>query len=221
MPINHLPAPAWTLTAMEVAAWRNIPTSAASDELNRAGTVDAGIRPINRNGRLAGIAVTVRVPAGDNLALHHAVSRRADGCVLMVDAGGYDRTAVWGGILHKAAEKAGYVAVVVDGCIRDSVEIAASKVSCYARGVVPAGPHKIGGGEINAVIQLGGTVVRPGDIVLADEDGIAIVPFDDRAKVLQRAQARLAMEAEIIGRIEGGEHTIDIMGLGADRASSG
>src|SRR5687768_1943770 len=208
------------LADVELAEWRKIPAAVASDELNRTGTVDAGVRPITRNGPFVGPAVTVRVAAGDNLALHHAVSQPGHGCVLMIDAGGYDRAAVWGGILHKAAERAGYIAVVVDGCVRDSAEIADSKVSCYARGVVPAGPLKIGGGEINAVIELGGTMVRPGDIVLADEDGITIIPFDDRAKILRRAQARLAMERTILQRIEDGEYTIDIMGLRAGHANS-
>jgi 4-hydroxy-4-methyl-2-oxoglutarate aldolase len=201
------------LADAELAEWRKIPAAVASDELNRTGTVDAGVRPITRNGPFVGPAVTVRVAAGDNLALHHAVSQPGHGCVLMIDAGGYDRTAVWGGILHKAAEKAGYIAVVVDGCIRDSAEIAASKVSCYARGIVPAGPHKGWGGEINSTIQVGGAVVRPGDVVLADEDGIAIIPFVDRAAILDRAKARVAMEETIMQRIERGEKTVDILNL--------
>jgi RraA family protein len=201
------------LTEEEVAEWRKIPAAVASDELNRTATLDAGIRPVTRNGSFAGVAMTVRAAAGDNLALHHAVAQPGHGCVLMVDAGGYDRNAVWGGILQRAAEVAGFTAVVVDGCIRDSAEIAASKISCYARGIVPAGPHKGWGGEINGEIQVGGAVVRPGDVVIGDEDGVTIIPFADRAEVLVRAQARVAMEKEMIQRIGRGEKTIDILKL--------
>jgi RraA family protein len=211
--VQNFQAPTQSLTDAEFAEWRKIPAAIASDELNRASTIDAGIRPITRNAPFVGHATTVRVAAGDNLALHHAVSRAGHGRVLMVDAGGYNRTAVWGGILHKAAEKAGYIAIVIDGCIRDSAEIATSHVSCYARGIVPAGPHKGWGGEINNPIQVGGAVVRPGDIVLADEDGVAIIPFADQAAVLERAKARVAMEEAIVARIEHGETTVDILKL--------
>jgi 4-hydroxy-4-methyl-2-oxoglutarate aldolase len=211
--VHNFPASTQTLTDRELDEWRRIPAAIASDELNRSCTVDAGIRPITHNGPFVGPAVTVRVAAGDNLALHHAVSQPGHGRVLMVDAAGYDRAAVWGGILHRAAEKAGYIAIVVDGCIRDSAEIAASKISCYARGIVPAGPHKGWGGEINGVIQVGGAVVRPGDVVLADEDGVTIIPFADQAAVFERAKARVALEEAILQRIERGEKTVDIFEL--------
>jgi 4-hydroxy-4-methyl-2-oxoglutarate aldolase len=211
--VQNFQAPTRSLTDAELSAWRTIPAAVASDELNRTSTLDAGIRPMTRNGAFVGPAVTVRVAAGDNLALHHAVSQPGHGCVLMVDAGGYGRTAVWGGILHRAAEKAGYIAVVIDGCIRDSVEIGASNVSCYARGIVPAGPHKGWGGEINSAVQVGGAVVHPGDVVLADEDGVTIIPAADQAAVLERARARVEMEAGIMQRIERGEKTVDIFNL--------
>src|SRR5690606_18405294 len=118
--VRKFSAPSHSLTDAELAEWRQIPAAIASDELNRAGTGDASIRPITRTPPFVGLATTVRVAAGDNLALHHSVAEEGRGRVLMIDAGGYARNAVWGGLLHKAAEKAGYVAVVVDGCIRDS-----------------------------------------------------------------------------------------------------
>lgn len=206
-------SPAGSLSQTELEAWQHVPTTIASDELNRAAAMDAGIRPVTANGRMVGLATTVRVAAGDNLALHHAVSEIGEGRVLMVDAGGYDRAAVWGGILHKAAAMRGYCGVVIDGCIRDLTEIAASPLSCYARGIVAAGPQKGWGGEINATVQIGGAIVRPGDIVIGDEDGVAVIPYLDRATILEGCRRRLAAEAELLRRIENGETTAAILGL--------
>jgi RraA family protein len=202
-----------TLSEIEIAAWRVIPTAIASDDMNRTSTADAGIRPVTKLGPLVGLAVTVRVAAGDNLALHHAVSRPGHGKILVIDAGGYLRTAVWGGILHKAAEKQGYIGVIVDGCIRDVAEIRESRLACYTRGIVPAGPHKGWGGEINGPVQFGGVVVRPGDLVLGDEDGLAIVPYPERAAILEKCRARLANEASTLQRLDAGETTVQIFNL--------
>lgn len=205
--------PAHALTEQELRAWRAVPAAIASDELNRACTPDAGLKPVAAGGPLVGLACTVRTMAGDNLALHHAVARAVPGSVLMIDAGGYERSAVWGGILHKAAQMRGLAGIVVDGCIRDLADIRASPLACYARGAVPAGPHKGWGGEINGAIQIGGAVVRAGDLVIGDEDGLAIVPYEDRAAVLDRCLRRIAMEADMLRRIEAGETTVEIMGL--------
>ena len=209
--INAFPDHA--LTHAELEAWRAIPASIASDELNRASTPDAGLKKISSNTPLVGLAFTVRTMAGDNLALHHAVSRAVPGSILMIDAGGYDRNAVWGGILHTAARLRGVVGVVVDGCIRDVAEIRSSPVACYARGHVPAGPHKGWGGEINVTVQIGRAAVKAGDLVIGDEDGLTFIPFEDRAAVLERCRKRIAAEAEVVRRIEAGETTVEIMKL--------
>ena len=201
------------ITEAELREWRRMPTAVISDELNRTCTADAGIKPLTDTGPLVGPALTVRTMAGDNLALHHAVASLTPGMVLVIDAGGYHRNAVWGGILHKAAEKARAAGVIVDGAIRDLAEIRVSPVACYARSVVPAGPHKGWGGEINGCVQFGGTVVKAGDLVIGDDDGLAFVPYSTRAAILDRCRARIGMETEILRRIAAGEKTVDIMGL--------
>lgn len=207
--------PEHALSPAEVEKWRAVPAAIASDELNRSATPDAGLKRITPDAPLAGLAFTVRAMAGDNLALHHAVARAVPGSILMIDAGGYDRNAVWGGILHKMAQARGVAGVVVDGCVRDVAEIRASPVACYARGQVPAGPHKGWGGEINGNVQIGGAVVRPGDLVIGDEDGLAVIPFEDREAIYLRCRERMRAEAEIVRRIEAGETTVEIMKLSA------
>ena len=210
--LNDWPGTAVPPEAIE--GWRAIPTAIASDELERSGTADGGIAAIGPACRMVGPAFTVRAMVADNLAIHHAVSLAPPGVVLVIDGGGHHgRNAMWGGILHRAAELRGIAGVVVDGSVRDKAELAASAVPCFARAVVPAGPHKGFGGEINGPVQVGAAVVMPGDLVLGDEDGVAVVPAARAAGIHGRCLARIAAEAEILRRLEAGETTVAIMGL--------
>jgi 4-hydroxy-4-methyl-2-oxoglutarate aldolase len=209
--VNDLPQSNWPDALLK--AWRGIPTAIISDELNRAGTMDAGIKCLSSRASFAGPAMTVQTMAADNLAIHRAVSMAMRGAVLVVDAGGYDRNAVWGGILHRAAGIRGVAAVVIDGCVRDVAELRESALPCFARGVVPAGPHKGWGGVIGGPIQAGGCPVLPGDLIVGDEDGVAVVPADLAETLLQRCRERIEAEGVILARIEAGETTVEIFGL--------
>lgn len=202
------------LSEEELAAWREIPTAILSDEMNRTGTADSGLRPIGTvSTPVVGLAATVRAMAADNLALHHAVAVAPAGCVLMVDAGGYMRNAVWGGIMQRSAELRGVAAVVVDGCIRDSAELKVSSVPCYARGIVPAGPSKGWGGELNGTVSVGGCAVSPGDLIVCDEDGVAVIPPERRQGLIEACKTRIAAEQDTMRRLEAGETTVGIFGL--------
>jgi len=202
------------LAGDELDAWRCLATAIISDELNRSGTMDCGIRPIGPVDTVfVGPALTVRTMIGDNLAIHHAVAEAPAGAFLVIDAGGLGPNAVWGGVLQKAAEMRGVAAVVVDGCVRDTADIRASQVPCFARGTVPAGPQKAWGGEINGTISAGGCTVAAGDLIVADADGIAVVPMEGRSGIRARAQQRMRDEKAIIERLQAGETTVRIFGL--------
>lgn len=201
------------LDAEAVASWREVPTTIISDELNRAGTLAAAIRPISQAPSFVGEALPVQIMVGDNAALHYALEHVWPGAVLVVDARGHTDTAVWGGILHGAATARGVAAVVIDGSVRDVVELRRSAVPVFARGVVPAGPHKGFGGAIGAPIQCGGCAVAPGDLVRGDEDGVAIVPRARIASLLPRCRARMQRETEIVAGINDGKSTVELLGL--------
>lgn len=206
--------PASIATAEECATWRDMPTAIISDELNRFQAMDQGIRLIGPwREAVAGPALTVRSMGSDNLALHHAVANASPGMVLVAEAGQGGRNAVWGGILHRAAELRGVSAVIIDGFVRDSTELAQSNVPCYARGVVPAGPQKAWGGEVNGQISAGGCPISCGDMIVADRDGVAVVPQHLQAAVLEGCRKRLASEKLIMSRLEKGETTVEIFGL--------
>ncbi len=151
--------------------WSGIPTAVISDELNRSAGMSASIAPMSGASRFAGEAVTVHTMVGDNLALHVAAGRAPKGSVIVVNAGGYSRTAVWGEILHTCAEVRGVAAVVIDGVVRDRAVLSKSATPLFACGSAPNGPHKGWGGTINGVIQCGGIAVGPNDLLVGDADG--------------------------------------------------
>jgi len=192
-------------------AWRDVPTSIVSDELNRFGTVGHGVAPVRPDAAFVGEALTARVKAGDNAALHYAAAEIWPGAALMVDAGGYVETAVWGGILHRFALRQGAAGVVVDGAIRDVAELRASALPAYARGAVPQGPHKGWGGDVNGPIQCGGCPVMPGDLVIGDADGVVVIPRAMIESLLPRCRARMAMEAAVEAGIDQGKSTLELL----------
>jgi len=199
----------------DLRAWREIPTSIVSDELNRTAGMSAAIAPLSRSMRFAGEALTVRVMVGDNLALHVAVSRAPAGCVLVVDAGGFMGTAVWGEILHTAAEARSLTAVVIDGAVRDRSALADSQLPIFARGATPNGLHKGWGGSINGAIQCGGVAVEPHDLVLGDADGIAVVPRVQLGGLLERCRRRMQSEVTALALIRQGKTTLDALSIAA------
>jgi 4-hydroxy-4-methyl-2-oxoglutarate aldolase len=196
-----------------LTAWRAIPTSLISDERNRGGTMAAAIKSVAPGFGFAGEALTVKTMVADNLALHHAAAMAWPGAAIIIDAGGHLDHAVWGELLQLTAAKRGVVGVVIDGSARDLDDLRRSPVPMFCRGIVPAGPHKAWGGEINVAIQCGGCPVAPGDIIVGDDDGVAVVPRDIQADLLVRCKARLDSEQAVREQIEAGVTTVDIFKL--------
>ena len=157
--------------------------------------MNIGIRPLwPEMPRVAGPASTVRCSPGQNLMLHAAIYRAAPGSVIVVEAGDRDY-AVAGGNVCAVAQKHGVVALIVDGVIRDLAEIRANRFPAFARGVIPIPGDKSELGALNVPVSCGGVQVAPGDIVVADEEGIVVVPAARADEVLEAAQKRASKEA--------------------------
>ena len=206
-------APTARMPDADLAVWRGIPTAVISDELNRTGTMAAAIKPLGDGMGFAGQALTAQIMVGDNATLHYALASAWPGCVVVVDARGHVDTAVWGGVLTHAAKVKGVVALVVDGSVRDADELRASGIAVYARGVVPNGPHKGFGGSVNGPIQCGGMPVNPGDLVVGDADGVAVVRPDQLDGLLDRCRARIAKEEGILEKLDAGVDSYTLQGL--------
>ena len=181
---------------MSDAGFADIPTTTLADVLGKSAVLGIDIRPLWMPiGRLAGPAMTVRCPPGDNLMLHAAIHRADSGSVIVVDAGGDEEWAVAGGNVCAVAQRRGVAGFVIDGVIRDIAEVRERRFPVFARGTVPIPGDKQVVTPLNGEVECCGVLVGAGDIVVADEEGIVVVPAGRAAGVLADARARLAKEA--------------------------
>ena len=202
------------LTPETLAAWGEIPPAVASDCMNRGNFMAAAIKPVRTGTTLVGQARTITAMAGDNGVSHVATALVGVGEVMVIDAGGHDDVAVWGGVATRAAMARGIAGVVIDGAVRDVAEIRELGFPCYARAVVPGGPHKGFGGTIDGAIACAGCPVSPGDIVLGDDDGIAVVPLAQQAALLPICRDKLIQEKNWLAEIAAGKTVAELLGLG-------
>jgi len=159
------------------------------------GFVDERIHPLFPGVHVVGTAITVRLPDGDLEPIVPAVDLLQPGDVLVIDHGGRDSLACWGELTSLVAKQRGCVGVIVDGAVANVAEIRGHGLPTFARGVAALGGRRLGqGGGVNVPIQCGGVSVHPGDLVVADDDGVVIVPpprLDDvyalAGPLLQRA----------------------------------
>lgn len=148
-----------------------------SDHLNRLYTVDSAIHCISAlNRRLVGPACTVKVYPGDNLMVHKVLDVARPGDVVVIDARGVSANAVLGDTISMKARHRGIAGFIIDGYVRDVSAIRELDYPVYARGETPIGPLHRGPGEINYPVSCGGVAVSPGDIIIAEESGIVLLP---------------------------------------------
>ncbi|MFF6985478.1 RraA family protein [Streptomyces sp. NPDC010273] len=179
----------------DASEFQDVPTTTLADLLGHAQVLDLGIRSLwSPVPRLAGPAFTVRCPPGDNLMLHAAIHRAAPGSVVVVESGDVEY-ALAGGNVCAVAQRRGIAGFVVDGVIRDVGEVREAGFPVFGRGVVPIPGVKKAVLPLNERVRCGGVAVDPGDVVVADEDGVVVVPGARRAEVLAGARERLAKEA--------------------------
>jgi len=156
---------------------------------------------------MAGPALTVRVAAGDNLAIHKALELVKPGDVVVVDGDGDISRALVGEIMMTIAQVGGAAGFVVDGAIRDLNAFVEAGFPCFARAAIHRGPFKNGPGQINVPVSIGGLIVGPGDIVVGDDDGVVAFPQAIAADLLQAVRAQEAREEEILRSIRDGTYT--------------
>ncbi|MBM3491619.1 MAG: RraA family protein [Alphaproteobacteria bacterium] len=209
---RYVPAYA-TLDEAVLTAWRRIPTAVASDCMNRTQSMAAAIKPVAPGMRLCAQARTVVAMAADGGIVQVALTLARRGEAIVMDAGGVLDTAVWGGIATAAARALGIAGIVIDGAVRDLADIRADGLPTFARAVVPRGPHDGFGGIIDSAIAAGGVPVRPGDLVLGDDDGVVVVPLERAAEVLRKAEAHLEKEQGWLRAIAAGKTVPDLFGM--------
>ncbi|MFI6645472.1 RraA family protein [Streptomyces sp. NPDC050504] len=178
----------------DIRAFEDVPPTTLADLLGRGQVMDTGIRPLWDSPRIAGPAYTVKCVPGDNLMLHAAIYRAEPGSVVVVESGDLDH-ALAGGNVCAVARRRGVAGFVVDGVIRDLGEVREAGFPVFSRGVIPIPGTKEKLGELGTAVRVGGVLVNPGDVVVADEEGVVVTPVARAAEVLGAARAKLAKEA--------------------------
>jgi len=184
-----------------MAQFKNIPASNTADVMSRNCAMHPRIKLVSqpKDQMMVGPAYTVKGRAGDNLALHAALNFCGEGDVLVVSNEEDNTRALMGEVMMAYLRYTKKIAgIILDGPIRDIDEIGKWDFPVYCTGTTPGGPYKEGPGEINVPISCGGISVNPGDIILADPDGIIVIPRKDAATILEDAKAfQAADEAKL------------------------
>ncbi len=216
-------APRVPLDAALLERWRRIPVAVAID-VSREGSdpvrqIDPRIRPLNPPGRqpqLFGWAVVAVCEPPDFGAVLHAIDTVVAGDVLVIAAGGDGDTAMIGEILGGQLRRLGAVGIVCDGAVRDVATLAGwTELSVYARWITPRGPTSRERGVVGTTATVGGALVRPGDLVIGDDDGLAVVSLAAMAEHIDAAEAKLAAEADWERSLSGGASMATTFGLAA------
>lgn len=175
-----------------------------ADVAGRRGALHGRIQALRHRMKLAGSALTVEVRPGDNLMIHAAIALAKPGDVLVIDGKGDQSAALMGTIMMNACRQVGIAGVVIDGAVRDSVEIDEMDFPVFSIGTNPNGPTKLASGRIGHPVSVGGVTVRPGDLVVGDADGVVVVEREKIEMLLQAAEKKVEDEAARIDAIKKG-----------------
>lgn len=176
-----------------------------ADVADRRGALHGRIAALRPHMKMAGPAFTVEVRAGDNLMIHAAMSLAKPGDVLVIDGKGDLTAALMGAIMINACKKLGFAGVVIDGAIRDTLELAELDFPIFSVGANPNGPTKQVSGRIGHPISVGDVAVYPGDFITADADGVVVVERDKIESLLPLAKEKLEAEEKRIASIQMGD----------------
>jgi 4-hydroxy-4-methyl-2-oxoglutarate aldolase len=200
--------------------WQELVTALASfdsatlfEAAGQKGMVDPAIRPAWTGAQLCGRVLTVWCPPGDNLMLHHAVTVAQPGDVLVASVNNFMFTGAWGEILTVAAQAREIAGLVIDGAVRDSGAIASRGFPVFSRGLAIGSCTKERYGSLNEPMIFGGVATRPGDLIVADVDGIVIIDQQEAEKVLEGAESRRIREQHLMEELRKGRTTIELLGL--------
>ncbi len=184
------------------------------EAMGKKGAMGHPIKPLYAGMRLCGPAVTVSCGPTDNLMIHVAVALAKPGDVLVVDFKGMTEAGPWGDVLTAAAQERGLAGLVIDGCVRDATAIRDMGFPVFCRGTSMKGTNKTDtSGDVNAAIVCGGVPVSPGDVVVADDDGVVVIPQAVAATALAKAVAREEAEEGYRQQLRAGKTTIEILKL--------
>jgi 4-hydroxy-4-methyl-2-oxoglutarate aldolase len=204
-----------------VDAFAQLGVATVHEAQGRSGVLAAHMRPIYRGAHIAGSAVTVSVPPGDNWMIHVAVEQCSDGDVLVVAPTEPCEHGYFGELLATAVQHRGVRGLVIEAGVRDIAELERMQFPVWSKHVSALGTVKERLGTVNDAITIAGVQVEPGDIVVADDDGVVIVQRERAQEVLEAAKQREEKEAQSRARYAAGELSLDVSNMRDDLARKG
>lgn len=205
---NVTRAPADVLTGL-----RDAGVATVHEAAGRTGLVDPAILPRQDGAVIAGPAVTVSSHPGDNLMIHAAVEMCREGDVLVVTTTSPSTDGMFGDLLATSLRARGVIGLVTDAGVRDIATLRGMGFPVWARAVSAQGTVKASPGSVNVPVVCGGQIVRAGDVIVADDDGVMCVPRARAAEVLAASRARIAAEEGKRAQLESGVLGVDMYGL--------
>jgi 4-hydroxy-4-methyl-2-oxoglutarate aldolase len=190
-------------------------SATAFEALGGKGALPSAIKPIAPGMYVAGRAVTVSSPPGDNLRLHEAIYLAEEGDVLVVHCSGDYQHGYWGEIMTVAAMERRIAGLVIDGCVRDGERIAELGFPVFARGlcIIGTGKDPAKPGAVNVPISIDNLQIDPGDFIIADTDGVVAVRSELFDELTAAHRERESREIEQLERLRSGSSTLDIFGF--------
>jgi 4-hydroxy-4-methyl-2-oxoglutarate aldolase len=183
--------------------------------------MSARMRPLIAGQRISGAAVTSYNFPGDNLMIHVALNVAQRGQILVLTNGGGTQGALWGDVACTFAAHKGIAGVVADGPVRDIDALREMNFPVWATAISPSHPEKRGPGSVNVPVVVDGVLVEPGDVIVADGDGVLVIPQAHLARTLEGARQRAAKEVAIRARIKAGESLFEILNMDAAVKAAG
>jgi 4-hydroxy-4-methyl-2-oxoglutarate aldolase len=188
---------------------------------DRTGLMAPYMRPIWTGAHISGTAVTVSVPPCDNWMIHIAVEQCQPGDIMVIAPTSFSDAGYFGDLLGASLKAHGVIGVVLDGGCRDVAQLKAAGFPVWSKAISAQGTVKETLGDVNVPIVCGGQIVSPGDVIIADDDGVVVVPRDAAADIAAKSAAREAREDQIRLRYEAGELGIDMNNMRPRMAEKG